>query len=716
MKTKTQVLIAALLLTTQIQKGECQKADLAVPLGMEPRKFVTVYEEHTGSKMEGLWWLYKTIDNYEPEGFKSASRTDKKSNTQYWPYQKYSVISEKAKLRILFDHELLAKSYNFKGSLSLEAHSKNGPVPVNPYSMVGKGQNIYGVNSAPTVEIANYLLKLKIDAFKCKELIKKIRKERDNKLRVYKALQEGMYKIWENSEANSRSYYSRGYTTPRLQNDAKKAIDDILTELETIALNEEYSDTTSFTDEMASLLMISKIGILQALVIDDVFDKVFNYQGTALTIGEIRRNLTSFKGEIDGLETVLRKEDGDKIPTIRFQKSFKHCFELKSAIARINQYIAHMARQKPEVQSAFLHLLGMNITEFNVLKNELNSSSLDSWASFDVNNWSKGYNTHRDSSITEHVKRSQLFSTIQIRLSPLFANVSEFSKIVHEREFSSEDFLKISFDRSGEDLLNTLKKGSSSLLLNSEEYDDIVKALAYKAGVEIYQRLITATIDIEASELENGDELTIDVVWYPSGSFKKSTADSTEKHVLSSVKFYIRKVGWHTNIAETSLLIKRIDEEFLPADYPLSRSNFKPTAGAALMWSYHNTYRGWKDTRRILDNTPRGWRKKNKSWLGLGPELKNEHTFHTGSWTGNTLRWLEPSFGLNVTYLDFDNDQTFELGFGPMIGLWRNKMFVTAGYNLMVQGQSPYYVGIGFSFSKIAETIGKNVEQNPSRD
>jgi len=154
---------------------------------------------------------------------------------------------------------------------------------------------------------------------------------------------------------------------------------------------------------------------------------------------------------------------------------------------------------------------------------------------------------------------------------------------------------------------------------------------------------------------------------------------------LATAKFLVKKTRWHLDVSESALLIHRIDEELLRLGYPISPSNFKPTAGANMLWSYYNPYR---TTERIK---PRG---KYKGQYRQYDFLK-------------FLHWLEPSFGINVSYLDFRTDRDFEFGAGPVMGLFQNRIFLTTGYNFSVNGESPFYMGIGFSFSNIYKRINR---------
>jgi len=73
-------------------------------------------------------------------------------------------------------------------------------------------------------------------------------------------------------------------------------------------------------------------------------------------------------------------------------------------------------------------------------------------------------------------------------------------------------------------------------------------------------------------------------------------------------------------------------------------------------------------------------------------------------------RALAPSVGVNVSYLNFkDNPDEEEggdvqLGAGPMVGLFNNKIYLTYGWNFNVPDKRQYW-GIGFSFIDTAKFI-----------
>ena len=231
-----------------------------------------------------------------------------------------------------------------------------------------------------------------------------------------------------------------------------------------------------------------------------------------------------------------------------------------------------------------------------------------------------------------------------------------------------------------------------SLPEDPNAYNTIRDEFALHAGQEIFKRLVYATIDLSKANIKDGDELLISVVWINSdGNVKSSTNDKTNAVHLATAKFVIQKVGWQVDFPESFLLIHRMDEDNLRADYPLSPSNFKPTAGASMLWTYYNPHR---TAARIKRNY---WlvAKKNRGQL-------KEYGFV------KFLHWLEPSFGVNVSFNDFRTDRDIEFGAGPIIGFFRNQIFATVGYNLSVNGESPFYTGIGFSFSKVYDRIKEN--------
>ncbi len=84
------------------------------------------------------------------------------------------------------------------------------------------------------------------------------------------------------------------------------------------------------------------------------------------------------------------------------------------------------------------------------------------------------------------------------------------------------------------------------------------------------------------------------------------------------------------------------------------------------------------------------------------------------------LRALAPTFGINVSFMNF-NDPGFDLekemftntkgtdvqvGAGPVVSLFNNKLHFTYGWNLNVDERRSYF-GIGFGFLEVGKAVGK---------
>jgi hypothetical protein len=70
-----------------------------------------------------------------------------------------------------------------------------------------------------------------------------------------------------------------------------------------------------------------------------------------------------------------------------------------------------------------------------------------------------------------------------------------------------------------------------------------------------------------------------------------------------------------------------------------------------------------------------------------------------------TLKWFEPSFGLNISYVDFSKQRDIEVGVGGVVGLFRNKVFFSSGINLNTPNKHNSYFAIGFSFTSLATKL-----------
>ncbi len=216
------------------------------------------------------------------------------------------------------------------------------------------------------------------------------------------------------------------------------------------------------------------------------------------------------------------------------------------------------------------------------------------------------------------------------------------------------------------------------LQFNTAVLDTLYNRMAERAAAAIFKKLVTGKIDLNKSDASEGEILKLSVMWYNLDG--KDDKNNFKPHELLTVNFKITDSGWKLKPSDSALLINRLNEDFVRTDYPLSPSRFKPTGGVSLLFTYQNDHRYF--TRR---------------------NNKFKH-----SWVSKFFKQLEPSFGVNISYLDFDTTKNLEIGVGFVMGFLRNQLFASVGYNLAVEREQPVYFGFGFSFANlISESIKK---------
>lgn len=194
--------------------------------------------------------------------------------------------------------------------------------------------------------------------------------------------------------------------------------------------------------------------------------------------------------------------------------------------------------------------------------------------------------------------------------------------------------------------------------------------LAYRASQQIYKKLHIGKLQLKSRDIADNSILTIQAIWH--------TDPDQPPQLLPIATFYLRRLGWNLIPSESALLVDRINDDLVGSNPNISPSNFKPAAGASLLWTYS-----------------KGRLVKGKNELGF-------------------LGSIEPSVGINVSYLDFSTSKDFEVGAGLMVGLFSNKLFFSYGYNFSAEGIAPGYLGIGFSFLNVFSTINDAIEKRPN--
>lgn len=209
----------------------------------------------------------------------------------------------------------------------------------------------------------------------------------------------------------------------------------------------------------------------------------------------------------------------------------------------------------------------------------------------------------------------------------------------------------------------------------SEKYDLIADSISTRTSKIIYKNLIYATIDLGKSGASNGEVLNIYLVWIRDS--KKDSIGNSPRLPLG--KYHLQKTGWGLEVSDMFALVQRVDASF-DTSSNVSPSNFKGSGGATFVWTYRKEDKGLKI--KIKDD-------------GYKVHKKNR-----------VMNFLEPSIGINVSYLDFRTDRDIEIGTGIQLGLFRNKVFFGGGTNLHLlrpTDVAPYYFFIGFSFAKLQD-------------
>lgn len=102
-----------------------------------------------------------------------------------------------------------------------------------------------------------------------------------------------------------------------------------------------------------------------------------------------------------------------------------------------------------------------------------------------------------------------------------------------------------------------------------------------------------------------------------------------------------------------------------------------------------------------------------KSWTPQpGTSFTFGYTFYTTKETPGLFRWwkrlfngFEPRIGVNLTLLDFDEDENLEFGLGPVLSIFKGTFYIGIGWNLSTSRSKDRYAYFGISVTEIANLI-----------
>ncbi len=637
---------------------------------IEPRQYVTIYEKRNevstkaGSKnvstAEPIWWLVKEKDQLKKDQYSATTNI----RYQFYPRQLHTVISDESILEIRFDNEALAKNIDFHGSISVIAKSGEKKIEVAPYSVIGEQKKEFGVDAMPIKEIADYFLRLIIESSRLNYQFNEIDQGRE-KIRKSEPFETS-------KTVNPDQLQELRFTLARAISILKSSVpfDSIRLNLPIYGYPLDHplvvalKNLSAFFPNDGDLLII----LNQMILKDESVKQITNTSVPLLTY----KNLMEYSKKIqtvDKNKELTKEVEGRAIiargtTSLEFKKDWKISIkEAKNTSLLCIELLKRIDQSNDQTINAFLSFTTLTITDFNDMISQ--SAKLKPEMNVDV-----------EISDNDDDDENKLLSKIR-----------DCENIFRRFRGSSVLFNNL-ISNIGYDLIGNPKQEIERLLKSEESYNRIRDAFAIEAGREIFKTMVYATIDLSKANLVDGSQLDIAVVWFNSEGQHGVGKDGSPKTgtELWTASFIVKKVGWHFDFSESAVLIQRIGENRLrggtaPNNYPLSPSNFKPTAGANMLWSFYNPH------RTLL-------RKKTGRESGF---LK-------------VIHWLEPSFGLNVSYLDFRTDRDVEFGAGPIMGFFQNRIFfIPWGYNFSVDGESPTYLGIGFSFSNVFNKIQTNL-------
>lgn len=696
---------------------------------------------------EPIWWLNQYP--WPNMDYRNIDLIDQDYRDQHFaliPYQKYEVVDRKAVLRIVFDKTQLARNEHFKGSIGLDAFLYEGTsdgsqggdpreIEINPYSVIGEERKSIGLLNLPASELADNLI----------ILIKKSGEISDQ--------MRGELNLF-NYSANSKAAFD-------------------LFEININEALNTYRDT-NLTDSLKKVLIVEKLlevcntsSILDYITpIDE--DPYFSAFCSGYDL-ELRIDLV-LEQRLVGLLSAVQGDNGHKS---EYQGKRDDLRNSRQGLRLILTYLNYFNKEVGNTRDAFLSLIGKDEINYNYLLGRLNSEikNLDvilSSVPDELPAPNSGANIDVQLESVRGRIRGVLDEISDIRGSLFHQAIGKLVETYPDR-FSLDDNDDIPFDFFE---FNHLPKEGGELhyfleviSINPKLRGYLREYLAEKAGEILYQDLLYGTIDLDLADAKDGDLLFVRMYWdkepiaidnqdfvnFGEEPFPKASADTTNTTTTNNTtdnddntngsednpvtpdapasetgsavlpppsspaaattspqrdgvalyvaKFQLTDRGWHAKTTENFMLVNRVNEDLLPSSYPLNSTQFNPTGGISLTWGLRNDYRVNKRIKFDRQtNLPLFTRKGN---------LK----YNRGSvFFQRTFKWMEPSFGVNFTYLNFREGQNFEVGVGPTIGLFNNTFYLSTGWNLMELKDRPFYLGIGASILNLGTKVNKAVE------
>ena len=205
---------------------------------------------------------------------------------------------------------------------------------------------------------------------------------------------------------------------------------------------------------------------------------------------------------------------------------------------------------------------------------------------------------------------------------------------------------------------------------------------------EVEPYLVTGTISLRENRAAPGDVITIEI--------EARGNESETRGAIGKFEIRVRQFGWKPAATDSILFVERRFVTQADQARMIRKVRFRPAPGANLLVDYYA--RGSRPFKDALD-----------------PPLDDLRYRLPAAGAAHTLwRALSPGFGLNTSLLDFDDaDGRIQLGVGPIVTLFNNRVSVAYGWNIMARERRQYW-GLGFSFIQAGKDVAGffNKKQN----
>ena len=403
---------------------------------------------------------------------------------------------------------------------------------------------------------------------------------------------------------------------------------------------------------------------LESIINNDYFSRKkeskIKFDEDGISIKEIKKRL-------DGM--LLIYNENYKEERSNYIKLFKKSYNYASLkVGIVLEYLNSFESGGEDATKAFLSLINKDLVGYNTLKRTLMEAQKklsDIQLKYDDEDPALELALLNNADLITETYKS-LYQISRFKGSPfeqiLMSSAKEKSLIFDKEKFET------TIGQEEEE-----RKFYFSLIQNNLQ--ELAEKLSIAAGKIIYKKLVYATIDLGKSGAKPNEVLNIYVTWILDS--KKDKVQNSPR--LPIGKYYLRETGWKTEVVDMFALIKRLHESDVDQT-TVSPTNFKGSGGVVLMWTYNKEDKGIKI-------------KENKEGFSISRKRK-------------FVNFLEPSIGLNVSYLDFSTEKDVEIGTGLQLGLFKNKIFFGYGINLHMinpDHQAPTYFYLGFSFAKLSD-------------